>query len=149
MHATPPDNKDPNAPWYHMPANGLGEAPHVTGDVQTPETQTCRQLLCMKGAYCALMTATRHTCSEVVGRCLLPGLRGTACCESSSRDDCFLQDRFSELKRSISETSSHRGYSLVPGPVACTLSWGCGSCRGGCGARCGHAASAIPGAAVA
>ena len=30
QHATPPDNKDPNAPWYHMPANGLGEAPFMT-----------------------------------------------------------------------------------------------------------------------
>lgn len=36
MHATPPDNKDPNAPWYHMPANGLGEASSIAGNIWVP-----------------------------------------------------------------------------------------------------------------
>ena len=40
MHATPPDNKDPNAPWYHMPANGLGEASSTTVHMRVPQKES-------------------------------------------------------------------------------------------------------------
>ena len=82
MHTTPPDNKDPNAPWYHMPANGLGE----------PSSSTPRPAdgsLCVTGAESDLLGALVLICLGDGDRCSPPGTRGAAKCGGSSEDYCF------------------------------------------------------------
>lgn len=87
QHATPPDNKDPNAPWYHMPANGLGETPSMTCHLQVLHTKEPVDSCCARRSdsvyrwkplvlvMLAIMAAAGPECSAYRGTCQI-----LACC---------------------------------------------------------------------